>query len=142
MSKKWETITFDQIRKGDRLRIDAIHRDRRDTYRGTASKCESGGWQTERGTVLTWKWHADAGRDTIQRRVVKAPKPEPLPTKPGSVIIVHECNGLELNAYRQYLLDATGTWRSGFHISTQNAAATYFTKWEHAVVVPTSTLTD
>lgn len=141
MSKKWETITFDQIKKGDRLKATRTVDDMIIAYCGTANHMNDGtSWVTKCGWFIAGQGYK------IKRRIVKPPKPEPLPTKPGSVILVSEL--LATNPEKTATFDPpqpfhlvpTNTWlpvgngdRWGYHPSR-------ITKWEHASVIPTAIL--
>jgi len=148
MSKKWETIPFYQIKQGDRLKIDASVDDRKDTYRGTAARRTGSSWMTLGGAILTGLSPSTAS-DKIRRRIVKAPEPEPLPTKFGSVILVHEilnnaligANPITLDPPKPFHLIPTNTWTPVGSGEQWGYHASHITKWEHASIIPTATLT-
>ena len=130
-----KTIKPEDIRIGDRIRVEWMTDDILRAETGTVAKIDTD------GDLSTQAWFI--GPACIQKRVndgekititlLERPKP-PLPTEVGSVIHVSECRGVECDALA--LLDDDGWWytpikvaRDSFHISSD------ITEWEPRNVV-------
>ena len=99
-------IKYEDIRVGDRIRVEWMVGDVLETETGTVAKIDvSGGLRTKEGCYIGSSHINKNGKSTIT--LLDRPKPK-LPNEVGSVIHVSECRGFECNTLA--VLDYDWNW--------------------------------
>ena len=127
-----QMIKYEDIRVGDRIRVEWMVGDVLRTYTGTVVKIDvSGGLRTKEGCYIGSSHINKNGKSTIT--LLDRPKPS-LPNEVGSVIHVSECRGFECNTLA--MLDHYGRWRTPIPVAGYSFhCSSVITAWEPREVV-------
>ena len=105
-----QMIKYEDVRVGDRIRVEWMMRDVLETWTGTVAGVDKDGDFTSKdGWVIGLSYIKEIinNGEQITITLLDRPKP-PLPTEAGSVIHVSECRGIECDTLA--VLDRDGHW--------------------------------
>ena len=122
-----QMIKYEDIRVGDRIRVEWMVGDILRAETGTVAKIDrSGGLRSKEGRYIGDSYINKNGKSTIT--LLDRPTP-PLPTEAGSVIHVSECRGLKCDTLA--MLDDNGDWYTPTAVSGYAFhSPRYITEWE------------
>ena len=134
-----QMIKYEDVRVGDRIRVEWMVDDVLETWTGTVAKVDADGdFESKEGRVIGISYIKENINDgeKITITLLDRPKP-PLPTEVGSVIHVSECRGIECDTLA--MLDHDWHWYTPIPVSGYAFHGTVdITEWEPRDVVEVS----
>ena len=134
-----QMIKYEDVRVGDRIRVEWMVYDVLETWTGTVAKVDADGdFESKKGRVIGISYIKENINDGEKITITLLDRPKkPLPTEVGSVVHVSECRGIECDTLA--VLDRDGYWYtpipvSGYAFHNPNE----ITAWEPRNVVEVS----
>ena len=105
-----QMIKYEDVRVGDRIRVEWMVYDVLETWTGTVAKVDADGdFESKEGRVIGISYFKESINDGEKITITLLDRPKkPLPTEVGSVIHVSECRGIECDTLA--MLDRDGHW--------------------------------
>ena len=131
-----QMIKYEDVRVGDRIRVEWMVGDVLETWTGTVAKVDADGdFESKEGRVIGISYLKESINDGEKITITLLDRPTPpLPTEVGSVIHVSECRGRKCDTLA--MLDGDGDWYTPTSVSGYAFhSPRYINEWENRNVV-------